>query len=460
VAPDRKPVHDHDWDDAEHMRTRPQRDVRAEPVSLYEVHLGSFRRVPEEGDRPLGYRELVHWLPAHAARLGFTHVQILPHPFAAEPFSLDEGRGSPNELAALIDALHRRGLGVVWGNLMLPTGSDEERLIALEHAMVRLVQFHADGLHVVNAAPLLSRGGGWAEADPETVACFRRLNDAFHQQMPGAFTIAGDADVFPESVRPSDLGFDLAWDRRFARDVIAYLGQDPLFRKHHHDLVTAQRMRSLGEPVVLALSHEEMLAERGTPLARIHGDAWQRFANLRLLLSFTFAMPGKKSIFMGLEFGQENPWHPGRSLDWHLIEQEGNHLRVMHLVGELNRLYRSEPSLYQLDADPQGFAWIDAHDAQESVVVLQRRAVDPRDVVVAAFNFTPVVRSNRRIGVPLPGHWDEVLNTDAAPFGGIGHGNMGGVEASPVPSHNRPFSINVTLPPLGAIFLKPRREGG
>jgi 1,4-alpha-glucan branching enzyme len=430
--------------DADYMRVLGTRTPRNEPISIYEVHLASFRRVPEEANRPLTYRELARWLPEHAGRLGFTHVEFFPDAGIRTPFIATSYHGSEEDLMALVDALHGRGLGVVWGALLLDPRGDNE----LERAISRLEAFHADGVRVT--LPGSSVGG--AERD-ESEALLGRFNERLHARLPGAFTVASGTT---DAAAARALGFDFVWDLGFEPDLLAYLGEDPFFRKWRHDLVTASRTAAVGQPMVLALSHLGALGGQPSLLARMHGDRWQQFANLRLLYALAFTLPGKKLLFMGNELAQERGFTSDGSLDWHLVESESEHLRMQHLIGELNAIYRAQPSLHELDLSPHGFSWLDTSDAEHSVVAFERKGAGGRDATVVVFNFTPVPRANHRIGVPSAGHWEEALNTDAAEFGGGGQGNFGGVEATPVPAHGKPFSLNLTLPPLGAIVLRPQ----
>ncbi|UQA60959.1 alpha amylase C-terminal domain-containing protein [Polyangium aurulentum] len=444
MDPSPTPASQHSWMDADYMRVLGTRTPRNEPISIYEVHLGSFRRVPEEADRPLTYRELARWLPEHAGRLGFTHVEILPDPGIRAPFVATSYHGSEEDLMALVDALHGRGLGVIWGNVALdPRGDDE-----LERAVSRLEAFHADGVRVVFPGSA-SEGAEREEAE----ALLRQFNERLHARLPGAFTVAAGA---PDPAAARALGFDFVWDLGFESDLLAYLGEDPFFRQWRHDLITSRRMTTVGQPVVLALSHQAALGGKPSLLARMHGDRWQKFANLRLLYALAFMLPGKKLFFMGNEIAQERGFAADRSLDWHLVESESEHLRMQHLVGELNAIYRAQRSLHELDLSPEGFSWLDTSDAERSVIAFERKGDGGRDASVVVFNFTPVPRANHRIGVPSAGHWEEALNTDAVHFGGSGQGNFGGVEAAPVPAHGKPFSLNLTLPPLGAIVLRPQ----
>jgi 1,4-alpha-glucan branching enzyme len=448
------PTPEHSWQDAEYMGTRRTRNARREPISIYQVHLGSFRRVPEEGNRPLTYHELAQWLPEHAGRLGFTHVEILPDAATRAPFSPAGAHGGERDFVALVDALHRRGLGVLWGNLAIDAQggwSDAE----IDRALGRVDLLHGDGIRAAITRPPGGSGQDGAEA------FLRRLNERFHSKLPGAFTIASEASLGEGSGREAHLGtfgFDFAWDRSFGEDMIAYLGEDPIGRKWRHDEITTRRSSSIGLPIVLPISHD--LADAGKPslLSRMHGDTWQKFASLRLLYAFAFTLPGKKLLFMGSELGQESAYNPDGSLDWHLIEGDTPHRRIQHLVGELNGVYRAERSLHDGDDNANGFSWLEERDAERSIVAFQRRSPDAGDVSIVILNFTPVPRTNHRIGVPLPGFWDERLNTDAPVFGGSGQGNFGGVEATPLASHGQPFSLNLTLPPLGAIVLEPRHK--
>jgi 1,4-alpha-glucan branching enzyme len=501
------------WGDQAWMARRASRNALAEPLSIYEVHLGSWMRVPEEGFRSLNYREIAPKLAAHVKRLGMTHVELMPvmdHPFFGSwgyqvtgYFAPSARYGSPQDLMYLIDVLHQNDIGVIldwvpahfpkdgyslvyfdgthlyehsdprrgehpeWGTLIYNYGRHEVRSFLTSSAMFWLDRYHADGLRVDGVSSMLyldygRRTGEWlpnphgGRENLEAVEFLKHLNGAVHAQHPDVLTIAEESTAWPRVTGPSHLGglgFDLKWDMGWMHDTLRYLQHEPVHRKYHHNELTFRRVYAYNERFVLPLSHDEVVYGKGSLLRKMPGDDWQRFANLRLLLSYMFAMPGKPLLFMGGEFGQWNEWNHDNSVDWHLSEQP-YHAGVTRLIEQLNRVKRESPALYELDFDPAGFDWIDANDSEQSTLSFLRHAPDGARSVAAVFNFTPQPRHNYRLGVPSDGHWEEVLNTDAKEFGGSGQGNLGGVDAAPVGSHGRPFSLNLTLPPLGAVLLR------
>jgi 1,4-alpha-glucan branching enzyme len=503
----------HRWDDEQWMSSRHARGALSAPIAIYEVHLGSWRRVPEEGNRSLTYRELGPALADHALALGFTHVELLPvmeHPFYGSwgyqttgYFAPTRRYGTPEDLMWMIDHLHQRGLGVIldwvpshfpsdehglayfdgthlfehadprlgfhpeWNSYIFNYGRHEVKSFLVSSATFWLDRYHADALRVDAVASMLYRDyarqpGDWlpnqhgGRENLEAVAFLRALNAEVYEQYADAQTFAEESTSWPGVSRPlyvGGLGFGYKWDMGWMHDTLAYLSLDPIHRKYHHGRLTFRRMYAYNENFCLPLSHDEVVYGKRSLLAKMPGDEWQRFANLRLLYAWQHAQPGKKLLFMGGEIGQYREWDHDSSLDWHLLAYPYHH-GVQRLVGDLNRLYRQEPALHQLDCDPKGFEWIDANDADNSVVSLLRLGRDPAEVVLAALNFTPVVRRNYRLGVPRGGFWREVLNSDARDYGGSGQGNLGGVAAAPVPLHGRTHSLTLTLPPLGAVFLK------
>jgi 1,4-alpha-glucan branching enzyme len=504
----------HDWGDGAWMRARRSRDLLRQPMSVYEVHLGSWRRVPEEGDRSLTYRELAPLLGDHVEKLGFTHVELLPimeHPFYGSWgyqvtgfFAATSRYGTPQDLMYLIDHLHQRGLGVIldwtpahfptdafalkdfdgtalyehadprqgfhpdWGSAIFNYGRHEVRSFLLSSALFWLEVFHIDGLRVDAVASMLyldysRKEGEWVpnihggRENLDAIAFLRKMNETVYAEATGAATIAEESTAWPMVSRPTytgGLGFGMKWDMGWMHDALAYLGRDPIHRRHHHAELTFRALYAWNENYVLPLSHDEVVHGKGSLLGKMHGDPWQKRANLRLLYAWQHAQPGKKLLFMGGELAQEREWSHDRSLDWHLLDDPA-HAQIQLLVGELNRLHREEPPLHELDFDRAGFSWIDANDADQSVATFQRS--DARGgVIVCAFNMTPQPRHNYRVGVDVEGDWVELLNTDARAFGGAGFGNGGRVTASVVPAHGRRFSLSLTLPPLGAIFLKPQ----
>jgi 1,4-alpha-glucan branching enzyme len=505
------------WRDDKWRSGRSARQAPSAPISIYEVHLGSWRRVPEENDRPLTYREAARSLAEHALALGFTHVELLPvmeHPFTGSwgyqgtgYFAPTSRFGTPQDFMYLVDTLHQAGLGVIldwvpshfpsdehglvyfdgthlyehadwrqgyhpdWSSCIFNYGRNEVRAFLLSSALYWLELYHADGLRVDAVASMLhldysrragewipNKYGGWENL--EAISLLRRLNDEVAERHPDVLMIAEESTAWPLVSRPTyvgGLGFDLKWDLGWMNDTLDYMELDPVFRKYHHTELTFRRMYQYTENFVLPLSHDEVVHLKRSLLSKMPGDEWQKFANLRLLFASMWAQAGKKLLFMGGEFGQWREWNHDASLDWDLLEKPG-HAGLSLFVRDLNRLYAAEPALHEFDFDPRGFEWIDCHDADHSIVSLERRGKGPRDRIAAAFNFTPVPRSSYLVGVDFPGDWIEILNSDAAEYGGSGMGNRGRAVALPVPSHGRPHSLSLTLPPLAAVFFKPGEE--
>jgi 1,4-alpha-glucan branching enzyme len=504
---------EHRWSDQAWMQSRAARSAPDAPMSIYEVHLGSWRRVPEDGNRSLSYREIAPLLVDYVTRLGFTHVELMPlteHPFFGSwgyettgYFAATARYGPPEDLMALIDALHGAGIGVIldwvpahfptdehglvyfdgtalyehpdrklgfhpeWNTSIFDFGRPEVRSFLLSSALFWLERFHVDGLRVDGVASMLYRdygrkAGEWTPNANggreylEAVELLERLTETIAREQPGTVTIAEESTAWPHvtGTARGGLGFTYKWDMGWMHDTLRYLARPPEVRRHHHDELTFRGLYMFSEQFVLPLSHDEVVYGKGALLAKMPGDRWQKHANLRLLYAYQFTQPGKKLMFMGDEFAQWNEWNHDASLDWHLLDHAA-HRQIQLLVGELNRLYRSEPALYQLDGEPAGFAWLVANDAEHSVYVYERIGKADERIVIA-LNFTAEPRFNYRVGVTKPGRWVELLNTDAVDFGGSGHGNLGAVEAMPVRAHDRAFSVNLTLPPLGAVLLTSR----
>jgi 1,4-alpha-glucan branching enzyme len=503
---------DYAWQDQRWMSERAERNLLESPISIYEVHLGSWMRVPEDGYRSLTYVEIAPRLVAHVKRLGFTHVELLPvmeHPFFGSfgyqvtgYFSPSSRYGSPQDFMALVDALHQNGIGVIldwpaahfpadghglvyfdgthlyehsdarqrehpeWGSVSFDYGRLEVQSFLTSSAVFWLDKFHADGIRVDGVSSMLYLDHGRAEGqwvpnrhggreNLEAVAFLRRLNDAVHRECPDALTIAEEATAWPRVTAPTrfgGLGFDLEWDTGWMHDTLRYLGRDTMQRRFHHHELTFRRTYAYSERYLLALSHDEVVYGKGSLLSRMPGDEWQKFANLRLLLSYLLATPGKKLLFMGAELGQMTEWNHDAALDWH---HSGGALAqgVQLLVRDLNRVYLENPALYARDHDPEGFEWIDANDSRQCTLSFVRRSASAEETLTIIFNFTPEVRHDFRLGVDHDGYWHEVINTDAKVYGGSGQGNQGGVHAEPVACHGRPFSVCITLPPLGALLL-------
>jgi len=511
---------DYGWDDRDWMSGRSRVNGRQAPWSVYEVHLGSWMRVPEEDNRWLTYREMAPRLADYAHRLGFTHVEFMPvmeHPFYGSWgyqvtgfFAPTSRYGTPQDFMFLVDHLHQSGIGVIldwvpshfpadefglqtfdgthlyehadprlgvhpdWGSSIFNYGRNEVRGFLLSSALSWLNRYHVDGLRVDAVASMLyldysRKAGQWlpnkfgGNENLDAVDFLRRFNIEVYKEQPDVQTIAEESTSWPLVSRPTylgGLGFGMKWDMGWMHDTLAYMEKDPVHRRFEHHHLTFRMLYAFSENYMLPLSHDEVVHGKGSLLSKMPGDDWQKFANLRLLLAYMYAMPGKKLLFMGAEFGQWSEWNHDASLDWHLLDQP-MHDGVSRWTGDLNRLMRDEKPLHELDFDPAGFSWIDGTDAEQSVISFIRRS-SQNEMIVAAFNFTPVPRQNYQIGAPLPGRWLEVLNSDAPIYGGSGQGNLGGVDAAPIPRHGHLHSLNLTLPPLGALFLKPDRgsDGG
>jgi 1,4-alpha-glucan branching enzyme len=504
----------HQWQDAEWMQARSRRQSLHAPISTYEVHLGSWRRVPQEGNRSLTYREIAPQLAEYARELGFTHVELMPiaeHPFYGSwgyqitgYFAPTSRYGTPDDFAFLVDTLHQAGLGVIldwvpshfptdehglayfdgthlyehadvrkgfhpdWNSYIFNYGRNEVTSFLLSNALYWLDRFHVDGLRVDAVASMLyldysRKEGEWipnvhgGRENLEAIDFLRRFNTEVFRSHPDVQTIAEESTAWPMVSRPvylGGLGFGMKWDMGWMHDTLSYFSRDPIHRRYHHDKLTFRMLYGFSENFVLPLSHDEVVHGKGSLAGKMPGDLWQQLANLRLLLAYMYAQPAKKLLFMGAELAQWREWNHDSSLDWHLL-QDPQHAGVQRWMGDLNRLYREEPALHELDADPAGFEWIDCQDSDHSVLLLLRKARGAAPPLVAAFNFTPVGRTGYRVGVPAGGFWWEVLNSDAEEYGGSGQGNLGGQDAAEVPAHGRPFSLSLVLPPLGALFLRP-----
>jgi 1,4-alpha-glucan branching enzyme len=505
---------DYEWSDDDWMATRKQRQVRSAPISIYEMHIGSWRRVEEEGYRFLTYRELAEQLPPYLKELGYTHVELLPvmeHPFYGSwgyqttgYFAPTSRYGTPQDFMYFVDVLHKNGIGVIldwvpshfpddahglakfdgthlfehsdprqgfhpdWKSLIFNYGRNEVRSFLESSAFFWLEKYHADGLRVDAVASMLyldysRKEGEWipnkygGRENLEAIQFLRRLNEDVYGEHPDVQTWAEESTAWPMVSKPvylGGLGFGFKWDMGWMHDTLKFFSTDPVHRKFHHNHITFRAIYAWTENFVLPLSHDEVVHGKGSLIGKMPNDAWQRLANLRLLFTYKYAQPGKKLLFMGGEFGQWREWNHDGSLEWQLLENSG-HEGLFKLVSGLNKLYRELPALHQKDHDPSGFEWIDCCDTENSVVSFIRRGDDEKQPLVAIFNFTPIPRHNYQIGVPFAGRWRELLNTDAGYYGGSGHGNMGGVEAAPVPHHGKQYTVTLTLPPLAALFLTP-----
>ncbi len=502
------------WSDTEWMSNRKGRNGLTAPISVYEMHLGSWKRNPGEGNRSLTYRELADQLPEYLTSHGFTHVEFLPvmeHPFYGSWgyqmtgfFAPTSRYGTPQDFMHLIDTLHQRGVGVIldwvpshfpcdghglsyfdgthlyehadrrqgfqpdWGSYIFNYGRNEVANFLVNSALFWLEKYHIDGIRVDAVASMLyldysRKPGEWipnkfgGRENLEAVAFLRNFNEQVYGRFPDAQTFAEESTAWPSVSRPTDaggLGFGFKWDMGWMHDTLKYMAEEPINRKYHHNQITFRSVYAFSENFILPLSHDEVVHGKRSLLDKMPGDEWQKRANLRLLLGYMWTQPGKKLLFMGGEFGQWREWNHDDSLEWSLMDNP-KHAGIARLIGDLNHIYRSEPSLHAKDCDPSGFQWVEANDGNHSVLSYLRRGFDFDPPILAAFNFTPVVRSNYRLGVPCGGMWKELLNSDGPIYGGSGQGNMGGVEASPIPSHSQPHSIAVTLPPLSVVLLKP-----
>jgi 1,4-alpha-glucan branching enzyme len=501
------------WNDAAWMATRKEKQSLSAPMSIYEMHFGSWRHVLEGGTRSLSYREMAEPLADYLLKTGFTHVEFMPlteHPFygswgyqATGYFAPTSRYGTPQDLMYLIDTLHQRGIGVIldwvpshfpgdahglayfdgthlyehanpqqgfhpdWKSFIFNYGRHEVRSFLLSSAMFWLDKYHIDGLRVDAVASMLyldysRKEGEWVPnhyGTNENLAAIyflRRLNEEVYRVYPDVQTIAEESTSWPMVSRPAwlgGLGFGMKWDMGWMHDTLRYLKRDPLFRQYHHNEILFRMVYAFSENFVLPLSHDEVVHGKGSLLARMPGDCWQVFAGLRLLYGYQWAQPGKKLLFMGSEWGQGREWNHDRSLDWHELGI-GWHRGVLQWVSDLNHLYRKEPALYELDCKQGGFEWVDCNDANSSIVSFLRKGTTTQDQFLIIINFTPVTRFGYRIGVDLPGKWEEVINSDAMIYGGSGQGNCGGFEAEDLPWHGRAYSLSVTVPPLSVMFFK------
>jgi 1,4-alpha-glucan branching enzyme len=503
----------YEWHDEEWLARRGAVNALAAPWSIYEVHLGSWRRVPEEGNRSLSYRELAHPLADYVTELGFTHVELLPvmeHPFYGSwgyqvtgYFAPSSRYGTPQDFMYLIDHLHQRGIGVIldwvpshfptdahglsqfdgthlyehadprqgfhpeWKSSIFNYGRAEVRNFLASNALFWLDVYHVDALRVDAVASMLyldygRRAGEWipnrfgGHENLEAVEFLKQLNLAVYRDYPQAQTIAEESTAWPMVSRPvylGGLGFGLKWNLGWMHDTLAYFQQDPLHRKYHHSRLTFSLWYAFTENFVLPLSHDEVVHGKGALIGKMPGDEWQQFASLRLLFGYMWSHPGKKLLFMGGEFGQRREWQHDESLEWHVLGYP-LHAGVRRWVRDLNRLYRDTPALHELDFTDSGFSWIDCDDADVSVISFLRRSRGG-DVALIVCNFTPVPRPHYRVGVPVGGRWQERLNSDAADYGGSGQGNLGALDTQAQGAHGHPQSLSLRLPPLAVLILTP-----
>ncbi|GAB4483729.1 MAG: 1,4-alpha-glucan branching enzyme [Thermodesulfovibrionales bacterium] len=512
-------VHDittYRWNDHEWMERRPRTNWFDSAVSVYEVHLGSWMRVPEEGNRFLTYRELADGLITYVREMGYTHIELLPvseHPLDASwgyqtigYFAPTSRHGSPEDFMFFVDQCHQNGIGVIldwtpahfpkdghglgyfdgtclyehedprkgehrdWGTLIFNYGRNEVRNFLISNALFWLEKYHIDGLRVDAVASMLyldysRQEGDWVpnvfggRENLEAVSFIQKFNEVTHELFPGILTIAEESTAWPRVSRPvylGGLGFDFKWNMGWMNDMLEYMEKDPVHRKYHQNSITFGLLYAFTENFMLVLSHDEVVHGKRSLISKMPGDLWQQFANLRLFYGYMFGHPGKKLLFMGGEIGQWDEWNFDRSIDWHLT-RFSHHGRLQKYVQDLNRTYCAEPALHQVDFEHEGFEWIDFRDAENSIVSFVRFARDRRDFIVVVCNFTPVPRFVYRIGVPENCFYREILNSDSREYHGSNVGNAGGVHAETIPWHGRPYSIPVVVPPLAALYFKPQR---
>jgi len=504
---------DYTWNDGDWMAHRHRNNSLNAPFAIYEIHIGSWRRVPEEGDRFLTYREIAHQLADYVKYMGFTHVELLPimeHPFYGSwgyqtvgYFAPTSRYGTPQDFMYLIDHLHQNGIGVIldwvpshfpsdehglayfdgsylyehqdpkkgyhpeWNSYIFNHGRNEVRNFLISSAIFWLDKYHIDGIRVDAVASMLyldyaRKEGEWipnifgSRENLEAISLLKSLNEAVYGVYPDVQTIAEESTAWPMVSKPTylgGLGFGMKWNMGWMHDTLDYFSNDPVHRKYHHNQLTFSIWYAFSENFMLPLSHDEVVHGKGSLVGKMPGDEWQRSANLRLLFGYMYGHPGKKLFFMGGEIAQWKEWVHDESLEWHILEYP-LHKGVQRWVSDLNHFYRNEPALYELDFSNEGFQWIDFHDWEESIMSFIRIGSKPDDIVLVVCNLTPVPRLNYKVGVPRGGFWREVLNSDADIYGGSGQGNFGGVQAVPVPAQGRYHSLTLTLPPLGILFFK------
>ncbi len=503
----------YEWNDSKWMANRHKFNSLDAPYSIYELHLGSWRRVPEEGNRFLNYREIAHYLADYVKEMGFTHVELLPimeHPFYGSwgyqtvgYFAPTSRYGTPQDFMYFVDYLHQNGIGVIldwvpshfpsdehglayfdgtylfehsdpkkgyhpeWNSYIFNYGRNEVRNFLISSALFWLDKYHIDGFRVDAVASMLyldyaRAEGEWipnkygGNGNLEAMSFLKRFNEAVYEAFPDVQTMAEESTAWPMVSKPTSvggLGFGMKWNMGWMHDTLKYFSNDPIYRKYHHDQLTFSIWYSFSENFVLPLSHDEVVHGKGALVGKMPGDERQRYANLRLLFGYMYGHPGKKLLFMGGEFGQWKEWGHDESLEWHGL-QYTTHNGLRKWVKDLNHFYRTEPALYELDFSINGFEWIDFHDWEGSVISFIRKGKHTNEMILVVCNFNPIPRYNYRVGVPRGGFWKEVLNSDSELYGGSNMGNSGGVEAAWVPSHGRSHSISFTLPPLGVLFFK------
>lgn len=513
-------VHDinkYRWSDKKWMDKRKKIDQMEKPLSIYEVHLGSWMRVMEENNRFLTYREMAPKLVEYVKEMGFTHLELLPiaeHPLDAswgyqvtQYFAPTSRFGPPEDFMYLVDLCHQNDIGVIvdwvaghfpkdghglmqfdgsclyehadprqgehadWGTLIFNYGRNEVRNFLLSNLLFWLDKYHIDGVRVDAVASMLyqdysRKEGEWipnkygGRENLEAIDFLKEMNKVAHNYYPGMLSFAEESTAWPGVSHPTylgGLGFGYKWNMGWMNDILEYFSQDPLFRKYHHNNLTFAMLYAFHENFVLVLSHDEVVHGKRSLLDKMPGEGWEKFANLRLLFGYMYSQPGKKLLFMGGEFGHGIEWNFDQSLDWHLLGREC-HNKLRRYVKDLNRLYKKEKAFWEVDFNWTGFEWIDFHDWENSTITFIRRSKDPKDYLVFAFNFTPVTRQGYRLGVPDHCYYEEIFNSDSTEYWGKNIGNFGGMDSQEIPHHGRPYSLEITLPPLATVIFKPRRD--
>jgi 1,4-alpha-glucan branching enzyme len=503
----------HEFRDRDWMVQRGQKDALRQPLSVYELHMESWRKVPEEGDRPLTYREMAVQLADYLQEMGFTHVELMPvmeHPFGgswgyqvSSYFAPTARFGSPDDFKYMVDHLHQKGIGVIldwvpahfpkdefslgrfdgtalyehldprqgehpdWGTYVFNFGRNEVRNFLLSNALFWLSEYHVDGLRLDAVASMLyldysRKEGEWVpnqfggNENLEAIQFLKQLNELTHAQHPGVLMIAEESTAWGGVSRPTytgGLGFGFKWNMGWMHDTLYYFSRDPIYRRYHHNDLTFGFLYAWTENFILPLSHDEVVHGKGSLIDKMPGDRWQKFANLRALYGYMWAHPGKKLLFMGGEFAQFNEWNNDQSLDWHLT-QWADHYRMQDLVRDLNRLYREHPALWEADVEYSGFEWVDANNNEDNAVAFLRKSPRTGRKILVVGNFSPVIRTHYRVGLPEPGYYKEILNTDSYFYGGSNFGNGGGVEAQAVSWHGLPYSAVISLPPLSVLWFE------
>jgi 1,4-alpha-glucan branching enzyme len=512
-------LQEYSWMDQSWMANRAKNNSPHSPISTYEVHLGSWKRVPEEANRWLTYREMAPLLAGYVHDAGFTHVEFLPimeHPFDGSwgyqiigYFAPTSRFGTPSDFMYLVDYLHQRGIGVIldwvpahfpkdeaglgyfdgshlyehadpkqgeqpdWDTFVFNYGRNEVQNFLINNALFWFDKYHVDGLRVDAVASMLyldygKREGQWipnrygGKENIDAINFLRAVNERVCEAFPDVMMIAEESTSWPQVSRPTylgGLGFGFKWNMGWMHDLLEYMSMDPIFRSYHHNQITFSLTYAFSENFVLPFSHDEVVYGKGSMLRKMPGDEWRKFANLRLLYGFMFGHPGKKLLFMGDEFGQLSEWNHDASLEWNLLN-DPLHAGLLRWVRDLNTVYRGQLSLQEFDFNAAGFEWVDCKDSQRSIVSFLRRGRHTEDQILFVCNFTPVVRENYRVGASLEGTWKEILNSDAPLYGGSGQGNFGSLSTIPLPIHGRPFTLNMRLPPLGVVAFQPDCPAG